>query len=73
LKNKKRYLKIHVAADIKSKKILSMHINDEHVHNYSKALTRLIEYIIQSDNSMVPIGKLYADGAYMMIMRFLNS
>ena len=37
--------------------------DDEHVHD-SKALPGLIENIIKSDNSMIPIGKLFADGAY---------
>jgi hypothetical protein len=64
VKNKKGYLKIHVAVDIKSKKILSMKVTDEHIHD-SKALPELVEDIIKSDNSMIPIGKLFADdGAY---------
>src|SRR6185312_8538167 len=62
VKNKKGYLKIHVAVDIKSKKILSMKVTDEHIHD-SKALPGLIEDIIKSDNSIIPIGKLFADGA----------
>src|SRR6476659_643302 len=32
IKNKKGYLKIHVAVNVKSKKILSMNVTDEHVH-----------------------------------------
>jgi transposase len=55
-------LKIHVAVDVKSKKILSMKITDEHVHD-SKALPELVENIIKSD-SIAAIGKLFADGAY---------
>src|SRR3954468_6934713 len=61
--NKKGYLKIHIAVNIKSKKILSIKVMDEHVHD-NKALPGLIEDIIKSDNSMIPIGKLFADGAY---------
>jgi hypothetical protein len=62
--NKKGYLKIHVAVNIKSKKILSiMKVTDEHIHNDSKALPGLIEDIIKSNNKMIPIGKLFADGA----------
>ena len=37
VKNKKGYLKIHVGIDIKTKKILSMKVTDEHIHD-SKAL-----------------------------------
>ena len=64
VKNKnKKYVKIHVAVDVKSKNILSMKITaDEHVHD-SKALPELVENIIKS-NSMTIIGKLFADGAY---------
>jgi hypothetical protein len=68
---KKEYLKIHVAVNVKTKKILSMKVTDEHVHD-SKALPELIENIIKSDN-MVSIGKLFGDGAYEgnNIFRFL--
>ncbi len=61
---KKGYLKIHIATvNVKSKKILSMRVTDEHVHD-SKALPELVvEDIIKSD-SMASIGKLFADGAY---------
>src|SRR5215210_4878721 len=51
IKNKKGYLKIHIAVDVKTKKILSIKVTDEHVHD-SKALPGLIENIIQSDNSV---------------------
>ena len=57
------YLKIHIAVNVKTKKILSMKVtDDEHVHD-SKALPELVENIIKSDN-MVSIGKLFGDGAY---------
>lgn len=61
VKNKKGYLKIHVAVNLKTKKILSMKVTDEHVHD-SKALPGLIESI--KSNNMTAIGKLIADGAY---------
>jgi hypothetical protein len=48
--------------DVKSKKILSMKVTNEHVHD-SKALPELVENIIESD-SVTAIGKLFADGAY---------
>lgn len=57
---KKRYLKIHIATNVKTKEILSMKVTDEHVHD-SKALPELVENIIKSNNI---IGKLFADGAY---------
>ncbi len=47
-KNKKGYLKIHVAVNIKNKKILSIKVTDEHVHD-TKALPELVEGIIESD------------------------
>ena len=65
IKNKKGYLKIHVAVNIKTKKILSMKVTDEHVHD-SKALPELVDEAIKSDNMLLAatIGKLFADGAY---------
>jgi hypothetical protein len=58
----KGYLKIHIAVDVKTKKILSMKVTDEHVHD-SKALPELVDNIIKSDG-MTTTGKLFADGAY---------
>src|SRR6476619_3251460 len=65
IKNKKRYLKILVVAvNVKSKKILSIKVTDEHVHD-SKALPELVENIIKSDSvTTTAIGKLFGDGAY---------
>ncbi len=63
---KKGYLKIHIATvDVKSKKILSIKVTDEHVHD-SKALPELVvDNIIKSDGMTTAIGKLFADdGAY---------
>ena len=62
IKNKKGYLKIHVSVNVKTKKILSMKVTDEHVHD-SKALPELINNVIKSDN-IISIGKLFGDGAY---------
>ena len=59
---KKGYLKIHIAVDVKSKKILSMQVTDEHAHD-SKALPELVDNVARSDN-VTTIGKLFADGAY---------
>ncbi len=63
VRKRKGYLKIHVAINVKTKKILSIKVTDEHVHD-SKALPELVENIIKSDNVTVAIGKLFADGAY---------
>ena len=62
---KKGYLKIHVAVNVKTKKILSMKVTDEHVHD-SKVLPELVENITKSDNmtAAAAIGKLFGDGAY---------
>jgi hypothetical protein len=58
---RKGYLKIHVAVNIKSKKILSMKVTDEHHVHDSKALPELVDDIIKSDKI---VGKLIADSAY---------
>ena len=59
---KKGYLKIHIAVNVKTKKILSIKVTDEHAHD-SKMLPELVDEIIDSDN-ITTIGKLFADGAY---------
>ncbi len=64
-KNKKGYLKIHVAVNTKTKKSLSIKVTaDEHVHD-SKPLPELVDGAIKSDSmTAATIGKLFADGAY---------
>jgi len=54
-----------IAVDVKTKKILSMKVTDEHVHD-SKMLPELVENIIKSeDMSTTTLGKLFGDdGAY---------
>ena len=60
---KKGYLKIHVAVNVKTKKILSIKVtDDEHVHD-GKVLPELIDEVIKSDKK-ITIGRLFADGAY---------
>ena len=59
---KKGYLKIHIAVNVKTKKILSMKVTDEHVHD-SKALPELVNGAIKLDKKTT-IGELFADGAY---------
>ena len=64
IKNKKGYLKIDVTVNVKTKKILSMKVTDEHVHD-SKPLPELVNGVIKSDSmTTTAIGKLFADGAY---------
>ena len=63
IRNKnKGYLKIHVAVDIKSKKILSMEVTDEHVHD-NKVLPKLVDGVVKSNNGGA-VDELFADGAY---------
>ena len=64
IKNKKGYLKIHIAVNVKTKKILSMKVTaDEHVHD-SKVLPELVNGAIKLDKK-ITIGELFADdGAY---------
>ncbi len=62
-------MKIRVAGNVKTTKILSMQVTDEHVHD-SKALPELVNGVMKSDKKIV-IGKLIADGAY-DAMIFLN-
>jgi hypothetical protein len=60
---RKGYLKIHIAVNVKSKKILSMKVTDEHVHD-GKALPELVKDVAKSDSRKVTPSKLFADGAY---------
>jgi hypothetical protein len=59
---KRGYLKIHIAAvNIKNKKIISMKVTDEHIHD-SKMLPQLVEDIVKSKN--ITVCKVFAEGAY---------
>jgi hypothetical protein len=70
--NKKGYLKIHVAVNVMTKKILAMKVTDEHVHDI-KALPGLVKDVIKPNNiTPITIGKLFADGTSMKAMRFLG-
>ena len=55
-------MKIHIAVNVKTKKILSIKVTDEHAHD-SKMLPEVVDEIIDSD-SITTIDKLFADGAY---------
>src|SRR3954453_17570766 len=74
IKNKKGYLKIHIAVDVKTKKILSIKVTDAHIHD-SKALPELVDNIIKSEDmstTTTTLGKLFGDGASMKVMIFLG-
>src|SRR3954452_24579529 len=58
---RKGYLKIHIAVNVKTKKILSIRVTDEHIHDI-KALPELVNNVMKSDKE-ITIGKLFADGA----------
>jgi len=64
MENKKERLfeNSHCSKHQKSKKILSIKVSDEHVHD-SKVLPELVENIIESDR-ITTIGKIFGDGAY---------
>ena len=56
----KGYLKIHLAVDGKSKKILSVNVTDEHVHD-SQVLPELVNGVAKQNGKII---KVIADGAY---------
>ena len=51
VKNKKGYLKINVAVDIKNKQILALEVTDEKVHD-SKVLKNLIEGVLNNNHTI---------------------
>jgi hypothetical protein len=59
---RKAYLKIHISVNVRNRKILSMRLTDEHVHD-GKALPELVDDITKSDRQTT-VCKLFADGAY---------
>ena len=69
VKNKKGYLKIHVAVDIKTKQILALEVTDEKVHD-GKVMKQLIEQVLNNNNNTTTrrrknkIHSFIGDGAY---------
>jgi hypothetical protein len=59
-RKRKGFIKIHVAVNIKTKKIVSMEVTKENVHD-GKMLKKLVDDVISKNNS---IKKILADGAY---------
>jgi hypothetical protein len=62
VKNKKGYLKIHVAVDIKTKQILALEVTDEKVHD-NKVIKNLVEGVLNNDPD-IKIKSFIGDGAY---------
>jgi len=62
VKNKKGYLKIHVAVNIRTKQILALEVTDEKVHD-GKVVKQLIEQIL-NNNHNIKIQSFIGDGAY---------
>ena len=67
MKNKKGYLKIHVAINIKTKEILALDVTDEKVHD-SRTLKKLVNHVLKiipdDKNKVKKIKSVLADGAY---------
>ncbi|ALI35944.1 Transposase DDE domain protein [Candidatus Nitrosocosmicus oleophilus] len=62
--NRKGYLKIHVAVDIKTRKIIALEVTDEKVHD-GKMLKKLVNHVLDSrEPNTVKIKSVLADGAY---------
>jgi len=60
--NKKGYLKIHVAVDIKTKEILALEVTDEKVHD-SRMLKKLVTNILDNQGKK-KIKSVLADGVH---------
>src|SRR6185437_10001948 len=59
--NRKGYLKIHIAVNIKTKEILALEVTDEKVHD-SRMLKKLVDQVL--DNPGMMIESVLADGAH---------
>ena len=67
---RKGYLKIHVVAvDIKKKRILSLEVTSEEVHDDGKMLKNLVDNA--SENNKVK--RVLADGMYMTVTTILDT
>lgn len=60
-RKRKGFIKIHVAVNIKTKKIMSMEVTKENVHD-GKILKELVEDVVSKNNNNIQ--KVLADGAY---------
>jgi len=60
--NRKGYLKIHIAVNIKTNEILALEVTDEKVHDGSRMLKKLVNHVL--DNLGIMIESVLADGAH---------
>ena len=60
--NRKGYLKIHIAVNIKTNEILALEVTDEKVHDGSRMLKKLVNHVL--DNRGIMIESVLADGAH---------
>lgn len=63
--SKRGYLKIHVAVDIKNKKIVSLEVTSEEIHDDGKMLKRLVDNASENNN----VKSLLADDICMIAIR----
>ena len=65
IKNKKGYLKIHIAVNIKTKEILALEVTDEKVHD-GKVMLKLIEHVLKKKqkNNIKIKSAFLGDGSY---------
>jgi transposase len=56
---KKRYVKIHLAVDVETKKALAMIVTTDGTHD-----SRVFPELVRKAESQVKVSKVYADGAY---------
>ena len=67
---RKGYLKIHVVAvDIKKKKIVSLDVTSEEVHDGGTRLKKLVDNVVSENND---VKRVIADGAYEIVKRILD-
>ena len=57
---RKGYLKIHIAVDIKKKRILSLEVTSEEVHDDGKVLKKLVDSASENNN----LKGILVDGMY---------
>jgi len=73
-KQKKGYLKIHVAVNIKTREIRALEVTDEKVHD-GKVMRKLVKHVLDNhDGKKMKIKSVLSDGAYDSNnnFRFLN-
>ncbi len=56
LQNKKGYLKIHIAVDIKTKEILALGVTDEKVHD-GKVLKKFVNHVLDNGDKPKKVRK----------------